>query len=194
MYLDMANLLEDKKVGDWELDHFTIGERDIIGLVQGISPGTYVRLMHEGEVVMSNTDMEKRTNADFCRKAYGDVLIGGLGIGMIILAIQDKPEVKSITVIEKNQEVIDMVASQLKFNEKVKIVCADVFEWKPDRGVKYDVSYMDIWNFINKDVYENEMKPLKRRYARFLGNKKENPNRYNKCWAEYEARNGRRLI
>lgn len=194
MYLDMAKILEDRKIGNWELDHFTIGERDIIGLVQGISPGTYVRLMHEGEVVMSNTDMEKRTNADFCRKAYGNVLIGGLGIGMIILAIQDKQEVKSITVIEKNQEVIDMIASQLKFNEKVKIIHADVFEWKPDKGVKYDVSYMDIWSYINHDVYENEMKPLKRRYARFLRSKKENPNRYNKCWAEYEARNGRRLI
>ena len=36
---------------------------------------------------------------------------------MIIMAIQDKPEVNSITVIEKNQEVIDLVASQLKFNE-----------------------------------------------------------------------------
>lgn len=194
MYLDMANLLEDMEIGDWKLEHFTIGERDIVTLFQGISPGTYVRLMHKGEVVMSNTDMEKRTNADFCRKACGDVLIGGLGIGMIILAIQDKQEVKSITVIEKNQEVIDMIASQLKFNEKIKIIHADVFEWKPDRGVKYDVSYMDIWNFINTDVYENEMKPLKRRYARFLRSKKENPNRYNKCWAEYQARHGKKLI
>ena len=38
---------------------------------------------------------------DFCCYAHGDMLIGGLGIGMIILAIQDNPEVKSITVIEK---------------------------------------------------------------------------------------------
>ena len=41
---------------------------------------------------------------------------------------------------------------------------------------------------------ENEMKPLKRRCARFLRSKKENPNRYNKCWAEYQARTGRKLI
>ena len=68
------------------------------------------------------------TNMDFCCNAYGDVLIGGLGIGMIILAIQDKSKVKSITVIEKNQEVIDIIAPQLKFNDKVKIICADVFE------------------------------------------------------------------
>lgn len=193
MYMEMADLLEDRQIGDWKLEKFTIESNNLMARMQGITTGTYVRLTHKGECVMSNTNMEKRTNMDFCINAHGDVLIGGLGIGMIILAIQDKPEVKSITVIEKNQEVIDMVASQLNFNEKVNIICADVFEWKPEKGVKYDVSYMDIWNWVNEDVYEKEMKPLKRRYARFLRSKQENPNRYNKCWVEYQARTGRRL-
>lgn len=35
---------------------------------------------------------------------------------------------------------------------------------------------MDIWNWINKDVCKNE-----------------NPRRFNKCWAEYQAKTGRRL-
>lgn len=193
MYLEMADLLEDRQIGDWKIEKFTIESNNLMARMQGITPGTYVRLTHRGECVMSNTNMEKRTNMDFCINAHGDVLIGGLGIGMIILAIQDKPEVKSITVIEKNQEVIDMVASQLNFNDKVNVICADVFEWKPEKGVKYDVSYMDIWNWVNEDIYEKEMKPLKRRYARFLRSKQENPNRYNKCWVEYQARTGRRL-
>ena len=162
-------------------------------MFDGITPGKYIRLLHNGECVMSDTNMEKRTNSDFCINAYGDIIIGGLGIGMIIMAIQDKPEVNTITVIEKNQEVIDLVASQLNFNDKVNIVCADVFEWKPERGVKYDMAYMDIWNWINEDVYKNEMQPLKRKYARFLRSKNENPRRFNKCWAEYQAKTGRRL-
>lgn len=193
MYLEMANLLQDRQIGDWKLEKFTIEKNNLRAMSQGIAVGTYVKLTYKGECVMSDTYMEKKTNLDFCIKAHGDVLIGGLGIGMIILAIQDKPEVKSITVIEKNQEVIDMVASQLNFNKKVNIICADVFEWKPEKGVKYDVSYMDIWNWINEDVYEKEMKPLKKKYARFLKNKQENPNRYNKCWAEYQAKTGKRL-
>lgn len=193
MYYKMEELLEDREIGDWKLEKFMINNNDFMAKIQGIMPGTYVRLLYKEECVMSNTDMEKRTNMDFCINAHGDVLIGGLGIGMIILAIQDKPEVKSITVIEKNQEVIDMIATQLNFNEKVNIVCADVFEWKSERGIKYDVSYMDIWNYVSKDIYEKEMKFLKRRYTRFLRPKKENPNRYNKCWAEYQARTGRRL-
>ena len=43
------------------------------------------------------------------------------------------------------------------------------------------------------DFYKNEMQPLKRKYARFLRSKNENPRRFNKCWAEYQAKTGRRL-
>lgn len=55
------------------------------------------------------------------------------------------------------------------------------------------MAYMDIWNWINEDVYKKEMQPLKRKYARFLRSKDINPNRFNECWAEYQAKNGRRL-
>lgn len=193
MYKNMPELLEERENNGWKLEKFEIKQDNFIAMLDGIMPGTYIRLTHNGECVMSDTDMEKNTNRKFCSKAYGDIIIGGLGIGMIIMAIQDKPEVKSITVIEKNQEVIDLVASQLNFNEKVNIICADVFEWKPKRGVKYDMSYMDIWNWINEDIYKEEMQPLKRKYARFLRSKDINPNRFNECWAEYQAKNGGRL-
>lgn len=193
MYKNMSELLEERENNGWKLEKFEIEQGNFRAMLDGIMPGTYIRLTHNGECVMSDTNMEKKTNEEFCIKAYGDIIIGGLGIGMIIMAIQDKPEVKSITVIEKNQEVIDMVASQLDFNEKVNIICADVFEWKPEHGVKYDMAYMDIWNWVNQDVYKKEMQPLKRKYARFLRSKEINPNRFNKCWAEYQAKNGIRL-
>ena len=189
----MSELLDEKEINGWKLEKFEIKQGNFRAMIDGIMPGKYIRLTHKGECVMSDTSMEQRTNLRFCSKAYCDIIIGGLGIGMIIMAIQDKPEVKSITVIEKNQEVIDIVASQLNFNNKVKIIHADVFEWKPERGVKYDMAYMDIWNWINEDIYKKEMQPLKRRYARFLRNKNENPNRFNECWAEYQAKTGRRL-
>lgn len=189
----MSELLEERENNGWKLEKFEIKQDNFRAMLDGIIPGTYIRLTHNGECVMSDTNMEKNTNRKFCSKAHGDIIIGGLGIGMIIMAIQDKPEVKSITVIEKNQEVIDLVASQLDFNEKVNIICADVFEWKPERGVKYDMAYMDIWNWINQDVYKKEMQPLKRKYARFLKSKDINPNRFKECWAEYQAKNGRRL-
>lgn len=193
MYKNMTELLDEKEINGWKLKKFEITRKNCRAILDGILPGTYIRLIHDGECVMSDTRMEKRTNLKFCSKAHGDIILGGLGIGMVIMAIQDKPEVHSITVIEKNQEVIDLVASQLELNDKVKIVHADVFDWNPEKGVKYDMSYMDIWNYVNETVYRKEMQPLKRKYARFLRSKNENPYRFNECWAEYQAKNNKRL-
>lgn len=189
MYHNMFEILEDKKVGDFELSHFEIGEKDFIAMYRmGISAGRYVKLSHNGECVMSDTDTEKRTNSSFVINAHGKVLIGGLGIGLILLAIQDKEEVWHITVVEKNKEVIELVGSQLPLNSKVHIVHDDVFEYKP--LFKYNTIYMDIWNYINSDVYEREMKPLISRYRRYLIPKSEDENRYIDCWCKHEAKNG----
>lgn len=193
MYQDMAQLLKPAEKGGFKLSHFDIDNPSFRATLDGISPGRYVKLTHNGEVVMSNTNMEKRTNSSFVVNAYGDVLIGGLGIGMIIMAIQLHDKVKSITVIEKNQEVIDLVASQLPFNDKVRIINADVFEWKPERGQRFDCIYMDIWNWVNSDIYHEEMKPLKRKYGHYLKPISESPNRFNDCWAEWNAKNNMRL-
>ena len=55
-----------------------------------INPGNYVRLHVDGELMMSDTPFERRTNEEFVRKASGKVMIAGLGIGMILNALRDK--------------------------------------------------------------------------------------------------------
>jgi spermidine synthase len=137
--------------------------------------------------------MEQRTNSTFVNRANGDVFIAGLGIGLIVLPIQEKEEVKSITILEKHPEVIELVGKQLPLNEKVKIIQGDVFEYEFARGTKFDTIYFDIWNYVNEDVYE-EMKTLKKKYRKYRRSTTENPNFYMACWAEYEAKTGRRLM
>ena len=68
-----------------------------------------------------------------------------------------------------------------------------MFEWKPEKGQKFDCIYMDIWNYINSDVYQDEMKPLKQKYGRYLKSKDDSLNRFNECWVEWKAKNNRRL-
>jgi len=196
MYKDVCGILQDGKCGDFKIDHFEVTKGNFRYALQGISPGRYVRLTKNGEVVMSDTDMEKRTNAEFIIRAHGDVIVGGLGIGLILLAIQDKEDVTSITVIEKNMEVISLVMPYLgpHLNKKVKVEYGDVFTWRPPKGRRYDCIYMDIWPFINRDVYEEEMVPLKRRYGHYLKPLSQSPNRFNMAWAEYNAKNEIRLV
>lgn len=196
LYKDMSAILEDAQYGDFKIEHFTIPQGNVRAILYGMTPGEYVRLVKNGTLFMSDTDMERRTNAHFVTWANGDVLIGGLGLGMIVLAIQDKPDVKSITIIEKEPDVISMIEAQprMQFNEKVKIICGDVFTWKPAKGQKFDCIYMDIWPCIDEDVYHDEMVPLKRKYAHYLKPKSESPDRFNTCWAEWHAKTGRRLV
>ena len=62
MYKDMVQLLSPTENGDFKLEHFEIRNGNLRAILDGINPGNYVRLMHRGEVVMSDTYMEKRTN------------------------------------------------------------------------------------------------------------------------------------
>lgn len=152
----------------------------------GQKPGTIVQLLDkDGEVMMTDTEMERRTNRLFLMQANGDVLIGGLGLGMILLAAQAKEEVNSITVVEIHQEIIDLVVPQLPLNGKVNVICGDILDWYPPKGVKYDTIYFDIWNSVCDDNYE-EMKKLHRRFARRLN--RENPNCRMSCWRHKEIK------
>jgi len=139
-----------------------------------ISDGKYVRLNVNGQLMMSDTDMEKRSNRGFIYAANGNVLIAGLGIGLILKAILEKPEVESITIIEKYKDVIDLVSPYFT-NPKIEIIEADIFEWKPPKDKKYDTIYFDIWPEISTDNLE-DIKILHNRFKNKLN--RNNPD----CW------------
>lgn len=128
--------------------------------------GTYVKLIINGKLMMSDTAMERITNIDFIDNAKGRVLIAGLGVGLILQAILDKENVSEVVVVEKYQDVIDLVAS--RFNHpKLKIVCADIFEYELPKTEKFDTIYFDIWADINED----NLKEMKTLHAKFRKNK-----------------------
>ena len=188
---NIFDYVEEGKDGDFELIHKVITEKDV-SFLSPYKIGDRITVLKQGsEVVMSNTNMEKHTNTTIVHEAHGDVLIAGLGIGMILLEIQKKDEVNSITVIEKNEEVIRLM-SGLPLNDKVTIINDDIFNWKPKK-LRFDTIYFDIWNYVNSDIYE-EMKKLKTRYRRYLKPKKDNPKRHMSCWAEWNAKNNARLF
>ena len=61
----MADLLDERQNGAWKLKKFTIESNNLAAMIQGVTPGTYIKLTHNGECVMSDTSMEKRTNMEF---------------------------------------------------------------------------------------------------------------------------------
>jgi len=91
--------------------------------------------------IMSNSYAEKKSNLEVINEARGDVLIAGLGIGLIVLPIMNKPEVKSVDIVELRKEIIDLIVPQLPLNDKVKIINANAFSFQTDK--KYDIIYSD---------------------------------------------------
>lgn len=168
--------------GDWSIKQLTITEDDVMmhnlrerirGGGREIPPGTYTRLLHKGCVVMSDTPAEMRDHWEPVREAKRatgeiDVLINGLGIGMVLQAMLDIPNVRSVTVIEISQEVINLVKPHYvnRYGDKrLEVHWADALIWKPPANKRYAVVWHDIWNSICADNLE-EMKTLHRRYGR----------------------------
>lgn len=164
------------EIGDWKIKKFTVdNKKDKISQLSSlyssgrfVPSGTYTKLTYKNDIVMSDTPDEIRDHLYFIGKAKGNILIAGLGLGMVIQAIGNKEDVKSITVIEKSKDVIDLVGDYyLKmFPNKLKIVNADIFEWKTSDY--FDCAWYDIWNDLCTDNVE-EMKKLHRKFGRRTG-------------------------
>jgi Spermidine synthase len=157
--------------GPWRVERFTV-EANSPGMLylslkgRGIAPGTYTRLLHDRRgVVMSDTPAEMRDHQQFVWKAKGHCLINGLGIGMCVAAILQKPEVEKITVVEIDAHIVSLVGPHYASDPRVEIVNADAFEYRPPKGVRYGAVWHDIWDSICADNLP-EMHRLHRKYGR----------------------------
>jgi len=195
-YMFMANFIEPRESKNFKLIHRIANTEDVARMkssnfrnwaeYRDFREGTYVILKHRtGGIIMSDTPMEVNTNYRINHSAYGKILIAGLGIGMVLMKIQDNPNVKEITIIEREKEIIDLVASQLPLNNKVRIINSDIFLWRPEKGTKYDVIYFDIWDNICSDNYE-EMKYLHRQFRKYL--KKKDTGAWMDSWRKEDCR------
>lgn len=136
-----------------------------------VRPGTYTRLVElkdDSRVLwMSDTSAERKDHWEplfEIEKRGGDVLIAGLGLGMIASAALKFKHVTSVTVIEIDPGVIDLIAPQLN-DPRLTIIEADIFKWKPPVGAHYSVAYFDVWPTLCTDNLM-EYDKVKRRFAK----------------------------
>jgi spermidine synthase len=193
MFQKMCDIIPEGQSGNVKVKHFEVSRtesqftalRAIGGRDSFVSPGTYVHLYVGRHLMMSDTRMEKDSNKEVVCRAHGDVFIAGLGIGLILAPILANPEVTSVTVVEKYHEVVELVEPairKLPGGEKLKVIEADILEWTPPKGQKWDVIYFDIWPDICTDNLE-EMTTLHRRFAR-----RKNPGGWIESWQRKRLR------
>lgn len=163
--------------GDWRIARFEISEpaarlENLHLTINGygyryVEPGTFTSLTYCGGLVTSDTRAELRDHFEPVQRAQGQVLINGLGLGIVTEACLKKPEVEHVTVIEISENVIALVKPYLeqRYDGRLAVIHADALTWQPPRGVIYDVVWHDIWNNICLDNWET-MTKLHRRYGK----------------------------
>ena len=178
-------------IGDWAVERFEITDDgaklyNLQATLHGfgyrsVRPGIYTCLTRNGNIVMSDTQAEIRDHLEIIRKAKGDVLLNGLGLGLVLRACLLKPGVNHVTVVEIAPEVITLVEPHLckQFGDRFIVHEADALTWKAPKNSRWDVVWHDIFDAICTDNLST-MTKLKRRY----GNRCD----WQGCWAEYEHR------
>jgi len=182
-YIPMREVIQTVENHKYLLEQFEIPLHSAFWLQMNPSyhmqrPGTFVRLVdkEKKEIVMSDTQMEQDTCIEYVNKARGEVLVAGLGIGLTLIPVLLKPEVDSVTVIEIDPYVIDLVLPQLRewFSkdeeriycfDKLAIISNDIMQW--NSVSIYDTIFFDIWNDISLDNLEN-MHCLHECFAEFI--------------------------
>jgi hypothetical protein len=174
----------DGESGDWKVSTFEVTEEGALFHnlhesinphrgVRHIVPGFYKQLTRRGEIIMSDTPAEIRDLIPFVCMAVGNILVTGLGLGVMVSALAARKQVTGITVIEKSPDVVKLVAPSYRQRGRIRIIRADAFTWKVPEGVKFSFAWHDIWDTISRDNL-GEMYRLKRKYAPFC--------RRQECW------------
>ena len=113
---------------------------------------SYLALTEGNNIWMSLNPNEIETMKPYINKAKGNVLVLGLGMGYVPFMLSLKNCVKSITIIEKDQEIInlfnELIYPSFVNKEKIKIIKGDAIEFarKSQKEGTYDYIFADLWH------------------------------------------------
>lgn len=110
---------------------------------------------------MSTQFQELAQMDEVARKAKGKFLIGGLGLGVIAQLLTYQSKVESITVIERENDLIDLIGTFIDY--RINIINEDLFEYlKFIKSGQYDGAFFDIWQRTGEWTWQTQVVPLRR--------------------------------
>jgi len=110
-----------------------------------------VRLLEKGgSIWMSDTPMEQESLMVPSAIAEGNVLIIGLGLGLLPQLLRKRRRVRKITIIEREADVLALVYPYIRL-PKTSVVLSDAktyIDYAAAVGYRYDFIYIDVWKGI----------------------------------------------
>ncbi len=154
------------KINDWEIrwesypayrafiasDIITLPDMSEIAPLGFFTEDFYFPAVLEGgNEWMTLTPIDVDTVWEAIDEARGNVITFGLGLGYYTYMVSRKENVKSVTVIEKNPDVIklftDVILPRFSNKDKVRIINADAFLYAENvmPSKQYDYAFVDTW-------------------------------------------------
>lgn len=87
--------------------------------------------------------------------AYGDVLLSGFGFGHTANWIASKPNVKSVTIVEISEDLVNAYLSSNSMPDKVSVVISDINSFTTNN--KYDCIIFDHFNLLKPQKFYQDM-------------------------------------
>ena len=113
---------------------------------------SYLALTEGNNVWMSLNPNEIETMKPFIEKGQGDVLVLGLGMGYVPFMLSLKKDVKSVTIVEKDQEIIKLFNSLIypyfPYQNKIRIINDDALDFVQNNKKygTFDYVFADLWH------------------------------------------------
>ena len=119
---------------------------------------------------MSITPNEIKTMEPAIKKAKGNIIVFGLGLGYFAFMASLKEEVKSVTIVESDINIINIFKENLlplfPNRDKTKIVQADALD-VINKPLQYDFAFVDLWHSVEDGLDF---------FLKFKAQEKNNPN------------------
>jgi hypothetical protein len=157
--------------GDYEIAHYTNETEDNMWQVylemKNETDEAFTVLIKEGcpMPIMQDSEAEYNEHQWLWDNMTGDILVGGLGIGMINQALIDNPDITSVTIVEISQDVVDLVWDDCPKDDSFLLIVADFETWTPPEGTTYDVIWCDAWLWDNSLTYSAYRNLMTERYS-----------------------------
>ena len=122
-----------------------------------------VVLMEDGKVWMSTDRSEVDSQAPHVAAGHGHVVVMGAGMGIAVFNLLSKPEVRQVTLVERDPLVLQMLEQAACMRswpgvEKLHVALVDALDFSPDQPV--DHLYVDIWLTTGERQAVKEMQAI----------------------------------
>ncbi len=115
---------------------------------------------------MSTAWDEVDSQAPHVAAGHGHVVLMGAGMGIALLNFLAKPEVRQVTLVEREPLVLELLGQATGMStwsgiEKLRVALVDALDYSPAESV--DHLYVDIWPTIGEKQNVEEMQAIQRR-------------------------------